>query len=260
MEAAPMQGDEGAPDATLAIDARFADALHGIAAGDELLVLTWLDRARRDVLRVHPRDDPANPVQGVFNTRSQDRPNPIGLHPVEVLAVAGERVHVRGLEAIDGTPILDVKPVLRGDSRPGPGGLAAGTVATRLPAQDLERARRFYSEKLGLEPTEERPGGLRYRFRDGEFALFASAGAPSCAHTQMCWEVEDIEATVGELRERGVVFEEYDLPGLRTVDGIAEVAGNYPSKGGIGERAAWFRDSEGNLIGMGQRVGAKPSR
>src|SRR5215213_9238977 len=134
------------------------------------------------------------------------------------------------------------------------GSLADGKVANRLPAQDLERARRFYAEKLGLEPVEERPGGLMYRVRSGEFALFESAGAPSGEHTQMGWEVDDIEATVRELRERGVVFEEYDLPGLATVDGIAEVAGNYPSKGGIGERAAWFRDSEGNMLGMGQPV------
>ena len=125
-------------------------------------------------------------------------------------------------------------------------------VATRLPAQDLERARRFYAEKLGLEPVEERPGGLRYRCGNTWFALFTSAGAPSGTHTQMGWEVDDIEAVVAELRARGVVFEEYDLPGLKTVNGIADVEGNYPSKGGVGERAAWFRDSEGNLIGMGQ--------
>jgi catechol 2,3-dioxygenase-like lactoylglutathione lyase family enzyme len=134
------------------------------------------------------------------------------------------------------------------------GGLGGGGVATRLPAEDLERARAFYSEKLGLEPSEERPGGLLYRCAHGEFALFESAGAPSGAHTQMGWEVEDIEATVAELRSRGVAFEEYDLPGLRTVDGIAEVEGNYPTKGGGGERAAWFRDSEGNLIGIGQAI------
>jgi catechol 2,3-dioxygenase-like lactoylglutathione lyase family enzyme len=127
-------------------------------------------------------------------------------------------------------------------------------VATRLPAQDLERARAFYAEKLGLEPVEERPGGLLYRCGSGFFALFASAGAPSGAHTQMGWEVADIEATVAVLRARGVVFEEYDLPGLKTVNGVAEVAGNYPSKGGVGERAAWFRDSEGNLLGIGQPV------
>ena len=127
-------------------------------------------------------------------------------------------------------------------------------VATRLPAQDLERARRFYSEKLGLDPVEERPGGLLYRCGETEFALFESAGGPSGAHTQMAWEVDDIEAVVAELRARGVVFEEYDFPGLTTVDGIAEVEGNYPSKGGKGERAAWFRDSEGNMLGMGQAI------
>ena len=125
-------------------------------------------------------------------------------------------------------------------------------VAARIPVQDLQRAKSFYAEKLGLEPSEERPGGLLYRCGNGEFALFESAGAASGDHTQMAWEVEDIEATVERLRARGVVFEEYDFPGLRTVNGIAEVAGNYPSKGGVGEKAAWFRDSEGNLLGIGQ--------
>ena len=132
--------------------------------------------------------------------------------------------------------------------------LSSGRTATRLPAQDLERARRFYSEKLGLEPVEERPGGLLYRCGESEFALFASAGASSGDHTQMGWEVDDIEATVRELRARGVVFEEYDFPGIRTVDGIADIEGNYPSKGGKGERAVWFRDSEGNLLGIGEPV------
>jgi catechol 2,3-dioxygenase-like lactoylglutathione lyase family enzyme len=126
--------------------------------------------------------------------------------------------------------------------------------AARLPVQDLERARLFYSEKLGLEPVEERPGGLLYRSGDCEFGLFESAGEPSGAHTQMAWEVEDIEAVIAELRDRGVVFEDYDFPGLTTVDGIAEVEGNYPSKGGKGERAAWFRDSEGNMLGMGEAI------
>jgi catechol 2,3-dioxygenase-like lactoylglutathione lyase family enzyme len=130
--------------------------------------------------------------------------------------------------------------------------LRDGRVATRLPAQDLERARAFYADKLGLEPSEERPGGLLYRCAGCEFALFESAGAPSGAHTQMGWEVDDMRATVTELRRRGVVFEEYDLPGLTTVDGIAEIAGNYPSKGGKGELGAWFRDSEGNMLGIGQ--------
>ena len=131
--------------------------------------------------------------------------------------------------------------------------LSKGKVATRLPAQDLERARAFYAEKLGLEPVEERPGGLRYVCGGSEFALFASTGAAAGDHTQMGWEVEDLEATVADLRSRGVVFEEYDLPGLVTVDGIAEIEGNYSSKG-EGERGAWFRDSEGNLIGIGQPV------
>jgi catechol 2,3-dioxygenase-like lactoylglutathione lyase family enzyme len=135
--------------------------------------------------------------------------------------------------------------------------LESSRVATRLPASDLERARSFYANKLGLEPSEERPGGLLYRCGEGQFALFESAGAASGNHTQMAFEVEDIEATVRELAARGVVFEEYDLPGLKTVDGIAEVEGNYASRGGVGERAAWFRDSEGNLLGIGQSVTAK---
>jgi tRNA-Thr(GGU) m(6)t(6)A37 methyltransferase TsaA len=110
---APKQGLEGAPDAWLVFEPAVLDALEGIEPGAEVIVLTWLDRARRDVLRVHPRDDLANPLTGVFNTRSADRPNPIGLHPVQVASVEGARVRVRGLEAIDGTPIVDVKPVLR---------------------------------------------------------------------------------------------------------------------------------------------------
>jgi catechol 2,3-dioxygenase-like lactoylglutathione lyase family enzyme len=130
--------------------------------------------------------------------------------------------------------------------------LEDGKVVARIPVQDLQRARSFYAEKLGLEPSEERPGGLLYRCGEGEFALFESTGAASGTHTQMGWEVEDIEATVEQLRARGVVFEEYDFPGLKTVNGIAEVAGNYPSKGGVGEKAAWFRDVDGNLFGIGQ--------
>jgi catechol 2,3-dioxygenase-like lactoylglutathione lyase family enzyme len=129
--------------------------------------------------------------------------------------------------------------------------LRDGEAATRLPAEDLERARAFYAEKLGLEPVEERPGGLRYECGGGRFSLFESTGAASGDHTQMGWEVDDIEATVADLRSRGVVFEEYDLPGLKTVDGIADIEGNYPSKG-TGERGAWFRDSEGNMLGIGQ--------
>jgi predicted enzyme related to lactoylglutathione lyase len=127
-------------------------------------------------------------------------------------------------------------------------------VATRLPAQDLERARAFYSQKLGLDASDERPGGLLYRCAGSEFALFQSSGAASGTHTQMSWHVPDIDAAVAELKRRGVVFEEFDVPGLRTVDSVAEVAGNYPSKGASGERAAWFRDSEGNLLAIGQLV------
>jgi catechol 2,3-dioxygenase-like lactoylglutathione lyase family enzyme len=130
-------------------------------------------------------------------------------------------------------------------------------VSARIPVQDLARARRFYADKLGLVPTEERPGGLRYQCASGWFALFESSGAPSGEHTQLAFEVDDLEGVVKELRRRGVVFEEYDVPGLKTENGIATVQGNYPSKGGVGERGAWFRDSEGNMIGIGQPL-SKP--
>ncbi len=112
-DAAPKQGHEGAPDARLVLEPRVLEGLSGIHPGERMIVVTWLDRARRDVLRVHPRDDVTRPMEGVFNTRSADRPNPIGLHEVEVIAIEGDRVHVRPLEALDGTPILDLKPVLR---------------------------------------------------------------------------------------------------------------------------------------------------
>jgi tRNA-Thr(GGU) m(6)t(6)A37 methyltransferase TsaA len=109
---APKQGGEGGSDAWLVIEPGLIDALDGIEPGDRVVVLTWLHLARRDVLRVHPRDDARNPLRGVFGTRSADRPNPIGLHEVEVLAIEGHRVHVSPLEAVDGTPVLDVKPVI----------------------------------------------------------------------------------------------------------------------------------------------------
>lgn len=109
---APRQGNEGAPDAWIEVEAWAADALDGIRVGDALLVITWFDRARRDVLRVHPRSDPENPLTGVFATRSPDRPNPLGLHPVTVRAIEGARVRVGPIEAIDGTPVVDLKPVL----------------------------------------------------------------------------------------------------------------------------------------------------
>jgi catechol 2,3-dioxygenase-like lactoylglutathione lyase family enzyme len=132
--------------------------------------------------------------------------------------------------------------------------LSDSLVATRLPAQDLDRARAFYADVLGLEPVEERPGGLLYRCRSGMFALYQTAARPSGAHTQMGFEVDDLRAVAAVLRARGVVLEEVTVPGLETVDGIAEVTGNYPSKG-TGELACWFRDSEGNLLGCGQPTG-----
>jgi tRNA-Thr(GGU) m(6)t(6)A37 methyltransferase TsaA len=110
--AAPKQGDEGSPEATIAIDPEFAAGLEGVAAGDELLVLTWLDRADRDVLSVHPRGDLSRSSTGVFATRSPDRPNPIGLHRVHVTGIQGAELRVTDLEALDGTPVLDLKPVL----------------------------------------------------------------------------------------------------------------------------------------------------
>jgi tRNA-Thr(GGU) m(6)t(6)A37 methyltransferase TsaA len=111
-EVAPKQGDEGAPEARIEIEAEFEPALKGIQSGDEILVLTWLDRADRGVLSTRPRDDRSRPETGVFATRSPDRPNPIGLHRVRVVAVDGRRLRVENLEAIDGTPVLDLKPVL----------------------------------------------------------------------------------------------------------------------------------------------------
>jgi catechol 2,3-dioxygenase-like lactoylglutathione lyase family enzyme len=140
----------------------------------------------------------------------------------------------------------------------GPIVLTNARVATRIPVRDLDRAREWYSEKLGLEPSEERPGGLLYRGTSGEFALFGSAGTSPGTFTQMGFEVDDLTATVAALKERGVEFEEVDIPGLETVDGIAEVEGNYPSKGGIGELAAWFRDLDGNMLGLGQPLSRRP--
>jgi tRNA-Thr(GGU) m(6)t(6)A37 methyltransferase TsaA len=113
-ESAPRQGDEGAPDAELVFDDAVLPALQAVAVGDEFLLLTWLHAADRNTLSVHPRGDVTRPAQGVFTTRSPDRPNPIGLHRVRVLAIDGTRLRVSGLEAIDGTPIVDLKPVLGG--------------------------------------------------------------------------------------------------------------------------------------------------
>jgi tRNA-Thr(GGU) m(6)t(6)A37 methyltransferase TsaA len=111
-ETAPMQGHEGAPAAWIAFDPAVADALDGLQAGRRVIVFTWFHQADRETLKVHPRSDPAIPLTGVFATRSPDRPNPIGMHPVEILAIEGTRVQVSDLEAIDGTPVIDVKPEL----------------------------------------------------------------------------------------------------------------------------------------------------
>ncbi len=117
VDAAPRQGSEGAPDAWLEVKPTFARALLGIAAGDEVIVVTWLHRADRDVLEVHPRGDPENPLAGVFATRSPDRPNPLGLHRVTVREISGTRLRIGPIEAIDGTPVVDVKALLLQDGR-----------------------------------------------------------------------------------------------------------------------------------------------
>ncbi|RMI38930.1 VOC family protein [Streptomyces triticirhizae] len=136
--------------------------------------------------------------------------------------------------------------------------LAQGSPSTRLPAQDLDRARRFYAELLGLEPADERPGGLLYRCGGVEFSVFLSAGTSPGTFTQMSWSVPDIAATVAELKRRGVEFEHVELPdsyeGERIGEEIVEVRGHYPSRNARGERGAWFRDSEGNMLSVGQDV------
>ena len=133
------------------------------------------------------------------------------------------------------------------------GPLASGRAITKLPAQDLDRARAFYRDKLGLSPVEEREGGLRYLCAAGEFHVYLSTGVASGESTQLGFEVDDIDAVVADLRARGVVFEEIDVPGFEVVDGIMNVEDNYPSKG-TGERGIFFRDSEGNLLAIGQPI------
>jgi tRNA-Thr(GGU) m(6)t(6)A37 methyltransferase TsaA len=128
-DSAPLQGDEGSPDAWLVFDERVREGLRNLRPGTDVIVLTWLDRARRDVLSVHPRGDLTRPEEGVFTTRSPDRPNPIGLHRVTIVSIEGTRMLVRNLEALDGTPILDVKPVL--DKASSADGLTVGGVRPR---------------------------------------------------------------------------------------------------------------------------------
>ncbi|MGH7517455.1 MAG: tRNA (N6-threonylcarbamoyladenosine(37)-N6)-methyltransferase TrmO [Gemmatimonadales bacterium] len=115
LESAPRQADEGAPEAWLVFEPEMLEGLLSVRPGDEVIVITWLDRARRDVLSVHPRGDTSRAQEGVFSTRSPHRPNPIGLHRVAITAIDGRRVRVRNLEVLDGTPIIDVKPILSGD-------------------------------------------------------------------------------------------------------------------------------------------------
>ena len=112
LQEAPMQGDEGAPDAWLEVNTSVAEGLETLVVGDEIIVITWLHKAQRDVLKVYPRGDETKPLAGVFATRSPDRPNPLGLHRVKILEIAGERLKVGPIEAIDGTPVVDIKPVL----------------------------------------------------------------------------------------------------------------------------------------------------
>lgn len=133
------------------------------------------------------------------------------------------------------------------------GPLHAARAITKIPASDLERARRFYREQLGLEPVEERQGGLRYVCGTTEFHVFASSGTASGRATQLGFEVDDIDAVVAELRARGVRFESFDAGGLDVTDQIVTVPDHYPSKG-TGERGAFFYDSEGNLLAIGQAV------
>ena len=137
------------------------------------------------------------------------------------------------------------------DQHATPGPLASAHVVTKLPAQDLDRARRFYRDVLGLEAVEQRSGGLRYVCGATEFHLFQSSGAASGTSTQAGFEVTDIDAVVSELRARGLRFEPFDIAGFEVNDDIVVVPNNYPSKG-RGERGAFFRDSEGNLLGIGQ--------
>jgi catechol 2,3-dioxygenase-like lactoylglutathione lyase family enzyme len=140
-----------------------------------------------------------------------------------------------------------------------PGPLSNARAVTKLPAQDLERARAFYRDKLGLEPIEERTGGLRYVCGPTEFHLFSSAGTPSGSSTQMAFEVENLEATLADLRAGGVRFERFEMSGFEVRDDTVAAPDNYPSKG-TGELGTFFYDSEGNLIGIAQPIRAGAAR
>src|ERR1700755_1018238 len=148
-------------------------------------------------------------------------------------------------------PSLVLNPCDHAEETTMPGPLSAAPTVTKLPAQDLDRARAFYRDKLGLEPVEERAGGLRYLVGPSEFHLFSSSGKPSGESTQMAFEVENLEVTIAELRARGVTFERFEMPGFDASGDVITAPDNYPSKG-TGELGTFFYDSEGNLIGLAQ--------
>ena len=159
------------------------------------------------------------------------------------------------VQLIELTPAYWIQRRERHNGHPlGRASLMDATLAVRLPAQDLGRAQRFWAERLGLEPVESRPGALRYEVGPHSFAIFASTGRPSGEHTQLGFYVEDLPVVVEELRRRGLEFDEVEMPGATSRDGIVDIEGNYPSTGASGERAIWFHDSEGNLIGLAELV------
>jgi catechol 2,3-dioxygenase-like lactoylglutathione lyase family enzyme len=154
------------------------------------------------------------------------------------------------VQLIQTTPDYWVLKRQRAGASSGP--LTGASVNVRLPAQDLDRARAFYSERLGLDPIDERPGGLLYSVGGQEFVIFTSTGKASGDHTQMGFQVPDLEGAVAELRARGLEFEEFEFGDFEVTDGIVTIPGYYSSKPPTGERAIWFRDSEGNLLGLGE--------
>jgi tRNA-Thr(GGU) m(6)t(6)A37 methyltransferase TsaA len=171
--AAPKQGHEGAPEATVEFDRSVAGALEGLAPGDDVLLLTWLDRADRSLLQVHPRGDTANPVTGVFNTRSPARPNPIGLHPVSIVALDGLRMRVRPLEAVDGTPVLDVKSAL--DPRPRAGD-------PEVIAADVVEAESYMT--LATADADGRPWASPVWFAHRDLREFVWVSRPEATHSR----------------------------------------------------------------------------
>ena len=195
---APKQGPDGAPDAWLEVDAWAADAMHGLAVGDEIIVITWLHEARRDVLQVHPRSEPRNPLTGVFATRSPDRPNPLGLHTVTLRAVEGNRLRIGPIEAIDGTPVVDVKPVL------------TRTLLVNIDVDDLARGAAFYVDAFGLRVEILGCGSKIYLLRKPA----GSGGTATPRDYRRHWTpvhldfvVDDLPAAVARAERAGAVVE-----------------------------------------------------